>query len=312
MSTDIRLAFAHPEERAEATSAADPRDRISLRDHLVEADIGAFQAERGQKQRLLFNIVVEVRPQGGPIDDDVDRILSYDRLTEAIAGALAVERLNLLETLAERVAERILGEPRAMRAFVRIEKLDRGPGALGVEIVRTRAAAPLRALDAADPLGEDRVLHPVVAYLDNVMVAAPDIGARLDALEAGGAPLVICVGLPDTNRPQAVPAAVRRRIDLLAIEQNAWALAARDPRCLVVASRTEIEWAMRQGQTIVWAPSKLVLDTPDGPLAQADDGPALALWLAETLAARQVLVPAGTRLPAGSHVPVRPFPPLAS
>ncbi|MGY6534059.1 MAG: dihydroneopterin aldolase [Pararhodobacter sp.] len=310
MSTDIRLAFAHPEERAEATAAADPRDRISLRDHLVEADIGAFQTERGQKQRLLFNIVVELRPQGAPIDDDVDRILSYDRLTEAIADALAVERVNLLETLAERVAERILAEPRAMRVFVRIEKLDRGPGALGVEIVRTRAAVPLRALDPADAKGEDRALHPVVAYMDNAMIADAAIAARLDALEAGGAPVVICVGLPDTTRPPATPEPVRRRIDLLAIEQNAWALAAHDRRCLVVASRTEIDWAMRQGQTIVWAPSKLVLDTPDGPLANAGDGPALAMWLAETLAASVVLMPEGTAVPRGSRVPVQPYPAL--
>ena len=43
----------------------------------------------------------------GPIDDDVDRILSYDRVTEAIATELAVERLALLETLAERVAEKM-------------------------------------------------------------------------------------------------------------------------------------------------------------------------------------------------------------
>lgn len=301
MSTDIRLAFAHPEERAEATASADPRDRISLRDHLIEADIGAFQTERGNKQRLLFNIVVELRPQTAPIDDDVDRILSYDRITEAIADELAAERMNLLETLAERIAERILAEPRAMRAFVRIEKLDRGPGALGVEIVRARAALPLRATDAR---GADQALHPLVVYLDNAMIAAPDIGARLDTLEGAGLPLVICVGLPDTARPAAGAMPVQRRIDLLAIEQNAWALAARDRRCLVVAARTEIDWAMRQGQTIVWAPSKLVLDTPDGPLDRAHDGPALALWLAETLAAERLLVPEGTRLSAGSRVTV--------
>ena len=98
MSTDIRLAFAHPEERAAATASADPRDRISLRDHIVEADIGAFQKERGHRQRLMFNVVVEVRPVAQPLNDDVDRILSYDRLTEAIAEELAAERLNLLET----------------------------------------------------------------------------------------------------------------------------------------------------------------------------------------------------------------------
>lgn len=306
MSTDIRLAFAHPEERAEATASTDPRDRIALRDYPVEADIGAFQTERGQTQRLLFNVVVEVAPPSVPLEDDVDRILSYDRITEAISDELAAERLNLLETLAERIAERILAEPRAMRVFVRVEKLDRVPGALGVEIVRSRAAVPLRH-PRAD--GGDDALHPLVVYLDNAAIAAPDLPRHLDALEARGAPLVLCVGLPPTRQTApGLPAAVQRRIDLLAIEQNAWRLAARDRRCLVVASRTEIEWAMRQGRTIVWAPSKLVLDTPDGPLARAADGAALALWLAETLAARAVLVPEGTGLSAGSRVPVETFP----
>ena len=143
MTTDIRLAFAHPEERSLASATADPRDRISLRDHVVEADIGAFQKERGHRQRLMFNVVVEVRPAPRPLNDDVDRILSYDRITESIAAELVAERLNLLETLAERVAERILSEPQAMRVFVRIDKLDVGPYKLGVEIVRSRAEAAL-------------------------------------------------------------------------------------------------------------------------------------------------------------------------
>jgi dihydroneopterin aldolase len=146
-TTDIELAFAHPEDRAEASASADPRDRISLRDHIVEADIGAFQQERGHRQRLRFNVVVEVRPVTEPLMDDVDRILSYDRITEAIAAELAAERLNLLETLAERVADRVLAEPAAMRVFIRIEKLDVGPYALGVEIARSRAARPQAAAE---------------------------------------------------------------------------------------------------------------------------------------------------------------------
>lgn len=142
MTSDTRLAFAHPSERAAATAGPEPLDRISLRDHIVEVEIGAFQAERGVTQRICFNVVVEVQPLTGPVDDDVDRILSYDRVTEAIAYELSDERLNLLETLAERVADRILLERQAMRVFVRIEKLDRGPGALGVEIVRARDDTP--------------------------------------------------------------------------------------------------------------------------------------------------------------------------
>lgn len=302
MNTDTHLAFAHPEERAEATASADPRDRIALRDYLVEAEIGAFQTERGHPQRLMFNVVVEVRPQAGPIEDDVDRIMSYDTITEAIGDELAGGRLNLLETLAEHIAERILAHPRAMRAFVRIEKLDRGPFKLGVEIARTRAAVPV-----ALPGGAN--LHPTVVYLDNPRLAAPDLPARIDALAAAvGGAVVLCVGMPDKDVPRVGVSSVQRRIDLLAIEQNAWVLAGRDRRWLVVESKTEIDWAIRQGRTIVWAPSKLVLDTPDAPIQHAANGAALALWLAESLAARVLMVPADLALSAGSRVPVETWP----
>ncbi|MCE5972654.1 dihydroneopterin aldolase [Sinirhodobacter sp. WL0062] len=300
MTSDISLAFAHPEERALASATADPRDRISLRDHIVSADIGAFQQERGHTQRLRFNVVVEVRAAPTPLEDDVDRILSYDRITEAIASELADERLNLLETLAERVAERILAEPQSMRVFVRIEKLDRGPGALGVEIVRSRASLPVH---TSDEHGAE-ALHPVVAYLSNAAIAAEDLGARLDALQAGGAPVILTVGLPDIALPETGQRPTQRRIDLLAIEQNAWVLAARDPRCVVVATRTEIDWAMKHGQMVVWAPSKIVLDAVDGPKGSARDAVALSLWLAEQMAAERLELHGDVSVPAGSRVPV--------
>ncbi|MDX5349219.1 MAG: dihydroneopterin aldolase [Paracoccaceae bacterium] len=297
-TNDISLAFAHPEDRAEASAGAAPRDRISLRDHVVEADIGAFQKERGHKQRLRFNVVVEVRPVTEPLEDDVDRILSYDRITEAIAAELGAERLNLLETLAERVAERILAEPAAMRVFVRIEKLDIGPYALGVEIVRSRAEVPVQRAGAEG----DEAVHPLVVFLDNATIAAPDLSQRLDALQARGLPLILTVGLPDFPRATTGHKPTQRRIDLLAIEQNAWTLAARDPRCVVVATRTEIDWAIRRGQSVVWAPSKLVLDAVDGP--QGTSPVTLALWLAEMMSATALVVHGEVSVPAGSRVPV--------
>lgn len=299
MTTDIRLAFAHPEERAVASASADPRDRISLRDHIVEVEIGAFQQERGTRQRVQFNVVVEVRPQPQPLDDDVDKILSYDRITEAIAAELSAERLNLLETLASRIAERILAEPQAMRVFVRIEKLDRGPGKLGVEIVRSRAEAPLKAVGQD---GVEEAVHPLVVYLDNAAIDDAGLGARLDAVQARGVPVILTVGLPDLPRPVTGHKPTQRRVDLLAIEQNAWRLAAKDARCVVVATRTEIDWAVKRGQMIVWAPSKLVLDAVDGP--QGREPVALALWLAEMMAAAGMVVHGDVALPAGSRVPV--------
>jgi dihydroneopterin aldolase len=299
MTSDIRLAFAHPEERSLASAGADPRDRISLRDHVVEVDIGAFQKERGHKQRVMFNVVVEVRPITGPLNDDVDRILSYDRITEAISAELAAERLNLLETLAERVAERILAEPQAMRAFVRIEKLDIGPYKLGVEIVRSRAEVPLRVLGQD---GVEAVVHPLVAFLDNATIASPDLSRWIDGLIGQGAPVIFTVGLPDLPRPVTGHRPTQRRIDLLAMEQNAWSLAARDARCVVVSTRTEIDWAIRRGGSVVWAPSKMVLDAVDGP--KSAEPVALALWLAETMAATGFVVHGDVAVPAGSRVPV--------
>ena len=299
MTTDIRLAFAHPEERSLASAGAAPRDRISLRDHVVEADIGAFQKERGHMQRLMFNVVVEVRPVAQPLNDDVDRILSYDRLTETIAEELAAERLNLLETLAERVAEKILAEPQAMRAFVRIEKLDVGPYKLGVEIVRSRAET---ALQVVGQDGESAAVHPLVVWLDNTAIAAPDLGQRIDRWQAGGRPVILTVGLPDLPRPETGHKPTQRRVDMLAIEQNAWTLAARDPRCVVMATRTEIDWAVKRHQCMVWAPSKMVLDAVDGPTSR--EPVALALWLAEVMAAEKLIVHGDVAVPAGSRVTV--------
>ncbi len=280
MTRDITLAFAHPEDRARATAGPELPDRISLRDHVVEIEIGAFQPERGRSQRLSFNVVVEVRP-AEDVGDDVDRILSYDRITEAIAGELARERLNLLETLAERVAARILAAPQALRVFVRIEKLDLGPGALGVEIVRS--AGDLRGAAAA----ADTAPAPLVVFLSNAAMASPRLPHWLDGIEAAGMPAILCVGPPDQSPPQAGARGPQRRIDLLAIEQNAWMLAARDDRCVVVATRTELDWSRGKRRISVWAPSKMVLDATHGPEGHAAAD--LTLWLAREIGAARVV-----------------------
>ena len=295
MSDEIRMAFAHPSERAEA-SATQPCDRISLRDYVVEVEIGAFQQERGHLQRVRFNVVVEVTPLG-PIDDDVDRILSYDKVTEAIGIELQAERLNLLETLAARVAERILHEPQALRVFVRIEKLDRGPFSLGVEIVRAKGE------EASAGQVHEEPPHPRVVYLSNAAIEAPKLGGWIDALAADAAPLIICVGASEVAAPQTGNALAQRRVDLLAIEQNAWILAARDKRCMVVGTRTELDWAMKNGQVCVWAPSKIVLDAVDGPSASPRDAMALVAWFAGQMQAAELLV-IGAAAP-DCDVPVR-------
>ena len=273
MTDDLSTAF---DLHARAAALGGPLDRISLRDYVVAAEIGAFEGERGVTQRLRFDIAVEVLPLGDA-DDDVDRILSYDTLSEAVAAELGAERLALLETLAARIAARILLQPQAQRVFLRVQKLDRGPGDLGVEIVRHREEAD------PEPLQPDAP-RPRILLIGSPLPSAPAIKALLDRLAGAGDPLLLC---PEAPAGTAVPVAqaehAQRRIDLLALDQAAWALASCDPSLIVAGSRTEIEWALRQGHPCVWAPSRVVLDSLDAP--QASDGPSLAAWLAGRLQA---------------------------
>ena len=211
-------------------------------------------------------------------------------MTEAIEAELGAERLNLLETLAARVAERILLEPQALRVFVRIEKIDRGPYSLGVEIMREQGGHE----DAAVETVEDP--HPRIVYLSNETIASEGISELIDDFLVNEIPLIFCVGVADVLTPQTGITMAQRRIDLLAIEQNAWVLAGRDKRCVVVGTRTELDWAMKNGQICVWAPSKIVLDAADSPGADARDARSLAAWFAGQLQALELVI-VGTGAP---------------
>jgi dihydroneopterin aldolase len=289
---DIGLAFQPPHLRAAATREDRLPDRISLREHVRSVEIGAFAAERGLEQRLRFDVVLEVGATGR--GDDVDRILSYDTIVAAIDAALASERLNLLETLAERIAAGCLRDPRAARAFVRIEKLDRVPGALGVEIVRSRhEVAPPASVGGSGSLSLSPA--PLVLYLPRAVHRGAGRQAWLEAAIANRrAPLLVLD--PADPQPRAEGEA-SLRVGLLAMEQAAWALAAADRRYTVAGSRAEIDWARRAGRPAIWAPCKLVLDAVPRPAGDASDAEALGIWLALTIGASHLHVVGGTGRP---------------
>lgn len=290
MSTNTNLAFQSAEARAAATAGDDPLDRIAVRDYTKDVEIGAFQTERGVTQRIRFNVVVEVSRIPASKVDDVDQILSYDTITDAIEHQLGVERLNLLETLAERIADEVLLNSRAVKVFVRIEKLDRIPGQLGVEIVRSRRVAEDLSTDDELSKSAPAEVHPLVVFMPNTVLHSARVTAWLDAIAAHDDPAVICVEQANMPMPRADVEAACKRIGLLAIEQNAWVLAGKDKRCVVVDSRTEMDWAMKNGQMSVWAPSKMVLDAVNKPNAGADKPLALARWFAAEFSADHVTI----------------------
>jgi dihydroneopterin aldolase len=118
-----------------------PLDKIFVRDLVISCFIGAFEEEKYEKQRVRFQVEVWVHPARRAAADDVSRVVSYDLIVQAIHSVIEGGHINLLETLAERVAAKCLAHRRAARARIVIEKLDRLEGAsLGVEIERHKFA----------------------------------------------------------------------------------------------------------------------------------------------------------------------------
>lgn len=278
MTSETALAFDTLEARSVASAQGQPLDRIAVRDYGKSVEIGAFQAERGVTQGLRFNVVLEVARHEGAQTDDVDAVLSYDTITEAIEAELAAERLNLLETLAERIADRILHHALAVRVFVRIEKTERGPGTLGVEIVRARQE------DAVAAAGVS--VTPLVAFLPAAVVNGSNVQRWLDGILALNVPTVLCVE-PITCADLTGEAEPDQRLNLLGVEQAAWMLAAKDQRCFVVGTRTELDWALKNGQLSIWAPSRIVMDAVEQPAG--DDAIGLAVWFAQEFGASRVI-----------------------
>ena len=113
-------------------------DHILVRDYVREIDIGAFQSEYGIQQRVSFNVILEVNTDNYPMHDNVDLVLSYDNIIEVIEDEIGQKRVALLETLAEKIALSCLCLDTVVAVTVRLEKLDRGLGKLGVQISRTK------------------------------------------------------------------------------------------------------------------------------------------------------------------------------
>ena len=134
-----------PREQAPSAPASRGRevDHVFVRDLVMPVEIGAYGFERGHAQRVRFNVDVEVYRVAGP--DDMRMAFSYDVIMDAIKIILASGHIELVETIAERLAKRVLSHERVHAVGVEVEKLDVvAPGAVGVRIRRERAA-PLSA-----------------------------------------------------------------------------------------------------------------------------------------------------------------------
>lgn len=128
-------------EPTRLADAAASRRRMFIRDLALEAHIGVHAHEHGRTQRVRINLDLAVEDAAGAVGrDDLARVVDYERIVNAVRDAVTSEHVRLVETLAERLAQLCLADPRVAIARVTIEKLDVFPDAAsaGVEIERRR------------------------------------------------------------------------------------------------------------------------------------------------------------------------------
>lgn len=122
---------------------ADAKRRIGhvfVRDLEINAHIGVHRHEKNAAQPLRINIDLTVQEGVGPVGDRLSNVVDYGKIVDGIRAIIAEGHVNLVETLAERIAAFALEDMRVLVARVRIEKLKVIPEArsVGVEIERAR------------------------------------------------------------------------------------------------------------------------------------------------------------------------------
>ena len=102
---------------------ADARpDRIAVRGLTAHAFHGVYEAERRLGQTFRVDAVLELDTAPAAAGDDLERTVNYAELARALHGVLTGEPVDLLETLAQRLADVCLGDPLVDAVEVTVHK----------------------------------------------------------------------------------------------------------------------------------------------------------------------------------------------
>ena len=104
------------------------------------ASVGVYEHEKRYEQRVAVSLELSVDDDYDGYSDRLDHVYDYDLAIRAVRSTIAEGPVHLLETLAERIAQRCLADPRVQRITLRIEKPDVLPACkgIGIEITRQR------------------------------------------------------------------------------------------------------------------------------------------------------------------------------
>ena len=267
-------------------------DHILVRDYVRKIDIGAFHSEYGVKQRVSFNVILEVKTDNQPMHDNVDLVLSYDNIIEIIEDEIGQKRVALLETLAEKIAISCLCLDSVVTAIVRLEKLDRGLGKLGVQISRTKvqpnaSKTNLNLLHKNNLVIKTKIPNAGLLFISNRMLQQKNIRYLKEFISASTMTWVICLSEIYQEFSEMNP---ETDIEILtmAVAQNAYMLNKKFINLKLARSKTEVAFLLKEGVNCIWCPTDLYKFSKNDGFLNKEFPLSMACQLAKGLLMRKI------------------------
>ena len=115
--------------------------KVLIKDLELKMLIGIHNFEKKKKQRVRFNLFINIDQNLFPNDNDLKSIVNYEQIIKTIKRITAKKHYPLLETLAEKIFSKLFENLRIKKILLRIEKLDviKNTTSVGVEIEKTRS-----------------------------------------------------------------------------------------------------------------------------------------------------------------------------
>ena len=113
---------------------------VFIKDFIIEEIIGIHEHEKIKKQKIKFNIVLDVNQSSLPDEKDIKSIVDYEKITNKLKNLTKNKKYNFLESLAEDSFKQIFEDKRINTATIKIEKPDaiKNAKSVGVEVFKTR------------------------------------------------------------------------------------------------------------------------------------------------------------------------------
>jgi dihydroneopterin aldolase len=111
--------------------------RVFVRDLVLPCSIGIYPREKGLRRRVRVNVEIAVTSPLPAADDFVD-VVNYETIVAGVKAITEAGHINLVETLADRIATLCLTDRRVGFARVMVEKLDVWPETESVGVVVER------------------------------------------------------------------------------------------------------------------------------------------------------------------------------